>query len=63
MNWKRDGWQGFYAERAAIAEYDGGVSRQTAEAVARGACIREWMERHQGTYNEAREALAGFGIT
>jgi hypothetical protein len=34
-----DDWQGEYEERAAIAEFDGGVDTSTAERLAREACL------------------------
>jgi hypothetical protein len=37
--WSPDDWWSFYEERAAIAEQDGGMSRDKAEAQAYGCCI------------------------
>ncbi len=44
--WSPDDWRGFYEERAAIAEHDGGVSRDKAEAQAYECCIAEWLIRN-----------------
>lgn len=40
--WGADDWQCFYDERAAIAEYDGGLSRPEAEARAWKAAVIHW---------------------
>jgi hypothetical protein len=44
--WSIKDWQAFFDERAAIAEFDGGLMR--AEAVARAfeCCIAEWLIRN-----------------
>jgi hypothetical protein len=44
--WTAEDWQVFYDERAGIAEYNGGISRDEAEARAFEWCIHEWMEQH-----------------
>lgn len=63
MMWTKADWQGLYAERSAIAEYDGGVSRKTAHTLAYASCIREWLDQNPtGVYNEAVEALAAMNI-
>ena len=45
-DWSVEDWQAFFDERAAIAEFDGGLTR--AEAVARAfeCCIAEWLIRN-----------------
>jgi hypothetical protein len=35
-------WREWYEERAAIAEYDGGLSRRLAERSARECVLAEW---------------------
>jgi hypothetical protein len=45
-DWPADEWRAFYDERAAIAEFDGGLSRQDAEALAHACCVTEWLNRH-----------------
>jgi hypothetical protein len=37
--WSAEDWQAFFDERAGIAEYDGGRSRQEAEALAFEHCV------------------------
>lgn len=44
--WHADEWRAFFDERAAIAEFDGGLSRQDAEALAHSSCVTEWLDRH-----------------
>lgn len=44
--WSIEDWQAFFDERAGIAEYDGGLSRQEAEALAFEHCVVEWLMRH-----------------
>lgn len=46
QDWPADEWRAFYDERAAIAEFDGGLSRQAAEALAHACCVTEWLNRH-----------------
>ena len=41
--WDATDWKAFYDERAAIAEFDGGQSRQQAEALAFETTVVEWM--------------------
>lgn len=44
--WTADDWRVRYEERAAVAEYDNGLPRPQAEAVAYKACISEWLDRN-----------------
>jgi hypothetical protein len=44
--WSADDWQGFYDERAGIAELDGGLPRAEAEARAFACCVAEWQNRN-----------------
>lgn len=46
--WDAEDWLAFYEERAAIAEFDGGLSRADAEALAYKACVQEWQEEIVG---------------
>jgi hypothetical protein len=39
-------WQVFFDERAAIAEFDGGLPRAQAEARAFAICVAEWLNRN-----------------
>ena len=44
--WNEDDWRTNYDERAAIAQYDGGMSRETAEAQAYECTLVEWLTQH-----------------
>jgi hypothetical protein len=44
--WSAEDWQVFFDERAAIAEFDGGLSRPEAEARAFACCVTEWLNRN-----------------
>lgn len=44
--WSDEDWREFFNERAAIAEFDGGLSRQEAEQRAIEACIAHWLNLH-----------------
>lgn len=46
VGWDAEDWQGFFDERAGIAEFDGGLTRDAAEARAFQCCISEWLNRH-----------------
>ncbi|MEC5325219.1 MULTISPECIES: hypothetical protein [unclassified Aurantimonas] len=44
--WSAEDWRAFYDERAGIAEFDGGLLRDHAEANAFACCIAEWLNRN-----------------
>jgi hypothetical protein len=44
--WSAEDWLAFFDERAGIAEFDGGVPRQEAEARAYACCVTEWLNRN-----------------
>ena len=44
--WCATDWQVFFEERAAIAEFDGGLPRDEAEIQAFGCCVVEWFNRN-----------------
>jgi hypothetical protein len=44
--WSGEDWLAFFDERAGIAEFDGGLSREQAEARAFAACVIEWLNRN-----------------
>jgi hypothetical protein len=44
--WSAEDWLLFFEERAAIAEFEGGLSRTEAEAQALACCIVEWLNRN-----------------
>jgi hypothetical protein len=41
--WSAEDWQAFFNERAAIAEFDGGLQRPKAEVQAFSECVAEWL--------------------
>jgi hypothetical protein len=45
-DWTATDWEAFFHERAGIAEYDGGLRRPEAEALAFEQCVIEWLMRH-----------------
>jgi hypothetical protein len=42
--WSAEDWQLFFEERAAVAEYDGGLLRVEAEAQAFECCVVKWLD-------------------
>ncbi len=46
LPWTEEDWQGFFGERAGIVEFDGGQSREQAEAAAFESCVTEWLSHH-----------------
>ncbi len=44
--WSAEDWRAFFEERAAIAEFDGGLPRAEAEARAFACCVAEWINRN-----------------
>src|SRR5215212_3542113 len=44
--WSAEDWQAFFDERADIAEFDSGLSRDAAEARAFACCVSEWLNRN-----------------
>lgn len=44
--WSGQDWLAFFDERAGIAEFDGGLSREQAEPRAFAACVVEWLTRN-----------------
>ena len=45
-HWHAEDWRACYDERAAVAEFDGGLSRRDAEALAHACCVTEWLNRN-----------------
>lgn len=39
-------WRAYFDERAGIAEFDGGMQRDQAEARAFACCVAEWLNRN-----------------
>ena len=44
--WTGEDWHDFFEERAAIGEFDGGLTRVQAEAQAFACCVVEWLNRN-----------------
>ncbi|MGY8663134.1 hypothetical protein Q3C01_12290 [Bradyrhizobium sp. UFLA05-109] len=44
-SWSIADWSVFFDERAGVAEFDGGLSRSSAEARAFECCVVEWLNR------------------
>ena len=44
--WSAEDWQAFFDERAGIAEFEGGLPREQAEARAFHSCAAEWLSRN-----------------
>ena len=57
--WSAEDWRLFFEERAAIAEFDAGLSRTEAEAHALSCCIVEWLNRNPTPSAPGRCAWCG----
>ena len=44
--WSAEDWDAYFDERAGIAEFDGGLPRDQAEACAFDCCNAEWLEHN-----------------
>lgn len=44
--WSGEDWLAFFDERVAIAQFDGGLSREQAEVRAFDCCVVEWLNRN-----------------
>jgi hypothetical protein len=44
--WSAEDWRLYFEERAAIAEFDGGLPRAKAEAQAFECCVVTWLDRN-----------------
>ena len=44
--WPGEDWRAFFDERAGIAEFDGGLPRDQAEASAFACCVADWLNRN-----------------
>jgi hypothetical protein len=44
--WSSEDWWEFFEERVGIAEFDGGLPRDQAEARAFSCCVGEWLHRN-----------------
>ena len=57
--WTAEDWHAFFDERAGIAEFDGGHTREQAEAMAFGSCVANWLNRHPCRSDAGRCAACG----
>lgn len=57
-----EGWRGWYEERAAIREYDGGFDRHNAELLAYLECLEQYKITVGVTKQDASNALARMQI-
>lgn len=53
-DWSAEDWQVFFEERAAIAEFDGGLPRPEAEKQAFACCVTEWLNRNPAPSEASR---------
>lgn len=71
--WTAEDWWAFWGERAGIAEFDGGLPRERAEAQAFAACLAEWLNQnplrsdprwcaHCGRTDDLGEPLVPVGV-
>jgi hypothetical protein len=52
--WSISDWKAFKDERAAIYEFDNGLSRFDADHRSWLDCVKKWLDRHQPTPNAVR---------
>ena len=57
--WSTEDWRVFFDERAAIAEFQGGLPRKEAEARAFDRCVVEWLNRNSRPSEPGRCAHCG----
>lgn len=57
--WSGEDWREFFEERAGIAEFDGGLPRDQAEARAFSCCVGEWLHRNPARSPSGRCDLCG----
>ena len=57
--WSGEEWREFFEERAGIAEFDGGLPREQAEARAFSCCVGEWLHRNPARSPSGRCDLCG----
>jgi hypothetical protein len=58
-DWSAEDWRAFFDERAGIAEFDGGQSREQAEVTAFESCVVEWLNRNPSKSDPNRCAWCG----
>ncbi|MFO1036170.1 MAG: hypothetical protein U1E45_04930 [Geminicoccaceae bacterium] len=59
--WAAEDWHDFFEERAAIAEFDGGLPRDQAKARAYLCCVAEWLDQDQVNSSPDRCLACGGG--
>ena len=59
--WDAADWHAYFAERAAVAEFDGAIPRTQAEQQAHKCCIAEWLCRNPGISAPGQCAWCGRG--
>ena len=57
--WSTDDWRLYFEERAAVAEFNGGLTHADAEAQAFECCIIQWMNRNPAASAPGRCAWCG----
>ena len=55
--WSIDDWRFYFEERAAVAEFNGGLTRADAEVQAFECCIIQWMNRNPAASAPGRSIL------
>lgn len=59
--WDAGDWQAYFHERAAVAEFEGALTRQQAERQASRCCVAEWLCRNPVTSEPGQCAWCGRG--
>lgn len=59
--WSGEDWLALFDERAAIAEFDGGLARHIAEHRAFACCVEEWLDRNPAPSPSDRCLSCGCG--
>ena len=57
--WQSADYRAYYDERAGIAEFDGGQSREEAKTIAFECCVVEWLDRNPAPSHPDRCAWCG----
>jgi hypothetical protein len=57
--WSAEDWRLYFEERAAIAEFDGGLQRAKAEAQTFECCVVTWLDRNPAPSAPGRCAWCG----
>ena len=61
-DWTAEDWAAHYDERAGLREFDGGLGRIMAEALALRDCIGKYRIGYGVSFNEAARALKKMGV-